>query len=314
MATGPRKKPRTRRLRLVVLAVFAIGMFLSMGAYYEGCDNQPDPDGPFVDPPTASDYEAANAASTGDYCRQHKENLLNDRHDGYIDSNGDYVERWYAWTKTDWGYILDDPYCVNKGKVRWRNTQKYCHPVVWYVSQEECDFYTSECYDAAQVSGNRQCLTRLAAGFYVGVSIEGLPTNVRFNRCIATRVGPGGAHHRVIHKEHCDEIASAAEMLQMTGADDQEGGATPSAATTALSTDSTISPFGDTPELRLARLKRDHPALNDFVSRDQERRLEVVCGDGSFDDCKALATKIYRSLSPEQRRQVREAMRSTIGK
>jgi hypothetical protein len=145
-------------------------------------------------------------------------------------------------------------------------------------------------------------------------SIEGLPTSVRFNRCIATRVGPGGLHHRVIHKEHCDEIASAAAMLEMTGADDGEGGATPSAATTALSTDSTISPFGGTPELRLARLKRDHPALNDFVSRDQERRLEVVCGDGSFDDCKALATKIYRSLSPEQRRQVREAMRSTIGK
>jgi len=312
VATGPRK-PRPRKLRLVVLAVFAIGIFLSMGAQFDGCDNQPDPDGPFIDLPSGSDVEANAASSTGEYCRNKKLNLMNERSDGFTDEDG-YHEYWYAYTSTDWGYILDDPYCVNKGKVRWRHTSPYCHAVKTYISTYECDFFPqgAGCYDPAQTSGNRQCITRLAAGFEVGISIEGLPTNVRFNRCIATRIGPGGLHHRVIHKEHCDEIVGAAAQADMTGADDQEGAAS-GATTMSLSKDSAISPFGDTPALRLARLKRDHPALNDFVSREQERRLEVVCAE-SYDQCKELATKLYRSLSPERRRQVREAMSSTIGK
>lgn len=98
-----------------------------------------------------------------------------------------------------------------------------------------------------------------------------------------TRVGPGGSHNRAIHKQHCDEVSLATDV------------AAASETTTA----------------RLARLGRERAALNDFVSPGQERRLQAVCGD-SIKRCQSVATEIFRSLSPQKQREVRQAMRAEV--
>jgi hypothetical protein len=257
---------RLRRKQLAWAAV-AVAAFFALGAQYASCDEWPDPNGPYADGSPGQDSAAASVV-----CRERKHNLKNISHNGYTDQNG-YHEQWYAFTETDWGYVRDTFPCHNPGRVRWRNSSAFAHAVYPGVGIYQNEWYSSHCYD-----NQRQCLTRRAVGAEIVVPILDLPVPIRFNRCIATRVGPGGQHSRAIHKNHCDEITTASVRAD--------------AGTRALR-------------------ERLYPSLTDFVGPAVKARVERACEGAVFgadpaSRCTRTVLETYRSLSPDDQARIRE--------
>jgi hypothetical protein len=194
-----------RRALLALIPVSAL--FVLTGWYQDGCQGS-DPDVPASCDPGAGEACASVAA-----CKQRKDGLKNTYEIWLMDAPGGFNAVLVAKRRviTSWGYRTNALGCYPYHLIRWRHSQpvfEHHTPIgqTWDAGQW---WHTSTCYD-----GGTQCLTRLSVRTGFSAEILGQQINFYNNGCIATRIGPGGGHHRVIHKHQlCEWIAAGSAQL-----------------------------------------------------------------------------------------------------
>lgn len=181
-------------------AIAAAALMVLMGFYYQGCGEYP--------PGPAEAVDADGATDSGPCGNKRKDNLANIWHYAVLRTPIGDFNIFKVTVYTDWGYRPDRFPCSQPGVIRWRHSDPQFTPeapvgTVWNAGWF---WYTSQCYD-----NGRQCLTRLQARAGWSINIQGQAVNGFEDGCIATRIGPGGDHHRVVFSEKtCGEALGRA--------------------------------------------------------------------------------------------------------
>ena len=265
-------RPRPVRRRLLLLA-FACSAFVLMARLVSGrlCRRKT------LDPPAVCDPDAGQACSAAvNSCKKRKNGLQNIYHNWIFNTKIGDLEAWNYRVWTDWGYRTNALGCYPYHVIRWRRSTPLFTPraAVGTATDGGRAWHTSYCYDAG-----RQCLTRLQATGLYSATIEGEYINAIRTVCIATRIGPGGDHNRVVHTKGCDEVtaASSAKSARAVATLEQ-------------------------------RVDRENATIEDFVSREVARRIHRMCGRGLDTPCRKALRGAWRSLSADERRRAASLM------